>query len=395
LNPKTLGTIFILLILIAPIPITLGKKRSSYLYYSTYIFENRGDDAFNLTEEDATMALFQSNNWQTVRIVNATHDIDREYTDVDGNRLAIFELPSEIAPNSSIVFSVTYEVESTDRQKPKINPTEAGSLSDIPPELVEEFCVETETFTTGDETIQSLALSLAANQLTVFGLVTRILSWFSENISYGNFEVPIYPNETLSRGVGDCDDQAILLITLCRALNVPALLQIGLVFNEGIESERSSWDEHLLIEQRKVGWHGWALIYVPPWGWVPIDLTLFRSQDPISSIMEAPEYEGYIITGYNVSRQAYIGDSHRTREALIDSDLYITVSETMVKEAPSSPWINLLYIAVGISAGSAIVGVIIVLSRRIPRSRMRSRLSKRPRNPKVNGDIAYERVYGF
>ena len=372
MNLNKMGAVFVLLILIVPIPATKGEKRSRYTYHSTYTFENRGDDAYLLTEDDATLALFINNRWQSVTMVNATHDIEREYTDVDGNRLAVFDLP-EIAPNSSLVFSVTFEVESTDRPKPEIDPSEAGSSSDIPQELVDEFCIETETFTTQDEAIKSLAQSLAANQTTVLGLVIQLLAWFNENISYGNFEVPIYPNETLSRGVGDCDDQAILLISLCRALEIPALLQIGLVFNEGIGSERSSWGGHLLIEQRKVGWHGWVLIYVPPWGWVPIDLTLVRSQDPLSRIAEAPEYDAYVITGYNISKEAYIGDSHRSRDALMDSDIYVTISEKMVMEPPSSLWTSALYIGLGLGVGSVIAVVIVLLRGRIPGRIARSR----------------------
>ena len=372
MNLKKIGAIFILILLTGHIPATHGEEKSRYIYHSTYTFENRGEDAYLLTEDDATLALFINNRWQSVTMVNATHDIEREYTDVDGNRLAVFDLP-EIAPNSSLVFSVTFEVESTDRPKPEIDPSEAGSFSDIPQELVDEFCIETETFTTQDAVIKSLAQSLAANQTTVLGLVIQLLAWFNENISYGNFEVPIYPNETLSRGVGDCDDQAILLITLCRALEIPALLQIGLVFNEGIESERSSWGGHLLIEQRKVGWHGWVLIYVPPWGWVPIDLTLVRSQDPLSRIAEAPEYDAYVITGYNISKEAYIGDSHRSRDELMDSDIYVTISEKMVMESPSSLWTSALYIGLGLSVGSVIAVVIVLLRGRIPRRIARSR----------------------
>ena len=367
MNPKAIGAFLVFLTLARSMPIALGEKRPRYLYNSIYTFENRGDDAYHLTEDDTTMALFHSNSWQNVRIKNSTHAVAREYLDVDGNRMAVIDLPSEIAANSSLVFSVTFEIESADRPRPDIDPVEAGPLSDIPPRLVEEFCIETETFTTGDKAIQSLVPSLAANRTTVLELVTSLLAWVTENISYGNFEVPSYPNETLARRIGDCDDQAILLITLCRALNIPSLLQVGLVFNEGIESKRSSWGDHLQIEQRKVGWHGWVLIFIPPWGWLPIDLTLFRSQDLLSRITEAPEYESYVITGFNVSTQAYIGDSHRSRETLMDSDLYVTVSETMVKEAPSSSWTKLLYIAIGLSAGSAMVVVIILLKRRMKR----------------------------
>jgi len=298
---------------------------------------------------------------------NATHAVAREYLDIDGNRLAVLDLPSDISPHTSLAISITYEIESANRPKPTIDPTEAGPSSDIPQGLMEEFCVETETFTTGDEAIQSLAMRLAANQTTVLGLVINLLAWFVENVSYANFEVPRYPNETLTQGSGDCDDQSILLVTLCRTLDIPALLQVGLVFDKSIESERSSWGGHLNIEQRGAGWHGWALVYIPPWGWLPIDMTLFRSQDQLTRIAEAPEYESYIIASFNVSREAYIGDSRRTRDGLMDSDLYITVSETMV-EGSSASWTPVLYVAVGLSVGSAAVVVIIILNRR--KSRM-------------------------
>jgi hypothetical protein len=96
-------------------------------------------------------------------------------------------------------------------------------------------------------------------------------------------------------------------------------------------------------------------------------LTLFRSQDPLSRIAEAPEYDAYVITGYNISKESYIGDSHRSRDELMGSDIYITISEKMVKNSPSSFWNSALYIGLGIAAGFVIVVTIRLLCRRIPR----------------------------
>lgn len=364
---KATAALLVLLLLAGSIPTALGGRSSSYLYVSTYTVENRGDDPYLLTEDDATIPLFVNNGWQTVELWNATHAVVREYVDVDGNRMAVLDLPPEVPPNSSITFSVTYKITSTGRPKPEIDPSEAGPLSDIPRSLVEEFGVETETFTAGDEAIRALALRLAANQTTVLGVIGRLLAWLSESISYDNFEVPRYPNETLAWGLGDCDDQAILLITLCRALGIPAILQVGIVFLDNIESDRSSWGGHLRIQQRGVGWHGWALIYIPPWGWLPIDMTLKDASYPLSRITKAPEYESYVITCFNVSRQAYIGDSRRSRERLMASDIYITVSDYAV-ESRTGAWGPAVYVALGLSVGAVAVAVIVFLSRR--RSRM-------------------------
>ncbi|MFQ6053762.1 MAG: transglutaminase family protein, partial [Candidatus Bathyarchaeia archaeon] len=323
-----------------------------------------GDRAHPLTEDDATIPLFHNDRWQTVRLRDTTHAVEREYLDVDGNRRAVLHLPAEVPPSSSLTVSVTYEIESTDRQRPEIIPADAGSFSEIPPGLLEEFTAETETFTSGDEEVRTLALRLAADETTVLGAVTRLLDWIMAEISYRNFEVPRYPGETLAGGEGDCDDQALLLIAMCRALGIPSFLQVGVVFSGAIESERTSWGGHLRIKQRGVGWHGWAMVYIPPWGWLPIDLTIQKSRDPFRLIAEAPEYKGQFVTAMNISRQAYIGDSRRSREELMSSGLHITVSEMWVRSGSADRRTTLILVVLGVSVSSALVVAIILRGRR-------------------------------
>ena len=366
---KVIATLLAIVIVVGPIPAVFAGKGSRYLYVSTYIFENRGAEAFNLTEDDATIPLFQSNSWQTVRVHNATYSMVRERLDDDGNRLTVLDLPSKVPPDSSLQFSVTFEIESHDRPRPEIDPAEGGPTSSIPSGLVEEFCVETETFTVGDGEIQALSRMLTADETSVLGRVNRLLGWLIENVSYSYWEVPRYPNETLAEGRGDCDDQAILLVTMCRALGIPAILQVGVIFQEGIESERSSWGGHLNVEQRGVGWHGWALVYIPPWGWLPIDMTMVTSRDPLSRITEAPEYKHHVVTCFNVSMLEYVGDSRRSRARLMSSDLYISISDKVVsnvviEDSSGAGWTETPYLILGLSAGSVAVVIIFFLGRR-------------------------------
>jgi transglutaminase-like putative cysteine protease len=69
------------------------------------------------------------------------------------------------------------------------------------------------------------------------------------------------------------------MISMLRSLGIPAFLQIGVVFSESISSEKASWAGHLTFVQEGVGWHGWAMVYVPPWGWIPVDLTLTNARE--------------------------------------------------------------------------------------------------------------------
>lgn len=353
----------LLILLVAGIPAILGGKREQYVFRSTYTFENRGDEPHILREEDATIILFDNNVWQTVTIRNATHGTVREYDDEDGNILAVMALPPEIPAWTTLVFSIEYVISSEDRPRPTIDPAEAGLLSDIPHTLVEAFCFETETFARNED-IESLAQGLAEGQTTVLDVVTRLLDWILENVTYGNFEVPKYPDETLEELQGDCDDQAILLISMLRFLGIPSLLQVGVVFSDSIASERTSWNGHLNIHQEGVGWHGWAMVYIPPWGWLPIDLTLTGSSEALEVILQAPEYESYVVTAFNVSRQAYIGDSRLSRDRLMSSDLYISVLDTVIKGSTGFQWMNLIYIGTGILAGTTFVVFVILINRR-------------------------------
>jgi transglutaminase-like putative cysteine protease len=363
LRSKPISALFFIFLLAGTFPHAANAKRDQFTFRSTYAFENRGETAYNVTQADSTLFLFMENRWQTVTTRNASHAILKETVDEDGNGLAIVDLPSEISAGETMIFSIEYVIHSEDMPRPEIDPAEAGGIDDIPVSLVGEYTGETESFRRNDD-IESLARELAAEETTVLGVVTRLIGWIVTNVTYCNFDTPLYPDETFNDLQGDCDDQAILLISLLRSLGIPAFLQVGVVFSESIESDKSSWEGHLSVKQNGVGWHGWALVYVPPWGWIPVDLTLTTATEPLEIILRAPEYESSIVPTYNVSKKAYIGDSRRSREQLIASDLYITISETFIEESIGSSWSTFVYIGVGLTAGAAFVVIIIYLSKR-------------------------------
>jgi len=351
--------IFILILIVCPNYSAEAENREQYVFRSTYVYENRGSDAYVVTQDDATIIMFANNEWQTVTTRNASHPTRMQYKDEDGNSLVVMDLPQTIPPQSRIIFSIEYVITSEDRPKPNVVADEAGQLSDIPQEIIDEYCVETETYRQNED-VRSFARSLAAGEKTVLGVVTHMIDWILKNITYGNFEVPKYPEETLADMIGDCDDQAILLISMLRSLGIPSFLQVGVVFSDQIESEKASWGGHLTIRQQSVGWHGWAMVYIPPWGWLPVDLTLSGSNDPIELIQKAPEYESYVVKAFNISRQAYVGDSRESREMIMSSSIYITTTDSLIKETTDMGLVKLVYILTGVLAGGAFVVLVIV-----------------------------------
>ena len=99
-------------------------------------------------------------------------------------------------------------------------------MDSIPESLIEEYCSSTSTFNYEIPEIEEIALKLAGDKEQVLAIVTSYVDWIFTNLTYGNYDLPRYPNETLSTGSGDCDDQAILLISMLRSQNIPSLLCI-------------------------------------------------------------------------------------------------------------------------------------------------------------------------
>ena len=353
------AALLLLLLASSAVTSTLGAQTSRYTFKSTYIFKNRGEEPFPLTEDDATISLFINNKWQRVYLKETSQPILREYNDEDGNRIAVIDFPDELGAGETYLFSVEYIIDSSNIRKPSVETGNAGLLSDIPSKLIEIYCGETDTFRLNEE-IESLANILASEETTVLGVVSEMIEWLEANITYSNNEVPRYPEETLEGRKGDCDDQSILLISMLRYIDVPAFLQIGVVFDDRIESDKTAWDGHLNISNQGIGWHGWAMVYIPPWGWLPVDLTLSGVSDPLTLIQNAPEYSPNIIAAYNVSSQSYVGASRDMRERIMSSDMYIAVDDETIGVVDSFPSsVNPWYIGLGIVAGCSFIAYII------------------------------------
>jgi hypothetical protein len=128
LRSKTFASLLIILLLSGSITVARSANKEQYAFRSIYIFENRGEEAYALTEEDATMVLFLGNRWQTVTLRNASHRILREDIDEDGNSLAIMDMLEDIPAGNSMIFSIEYVVESEVKPLPRIDPLEAGNL---------------------------------------------------------------------------------------------------------------------------------------------------------------------------------------------------------------------------------------------------------------------------
>ena len=103
-----------------------------------------------------------------------------------------------------------------------------------------------------------LSREIAGEEQNLYLKGKRIYDWIADNIRYSYArEYSTLHNISaycLDNKYGDCGQEAILFITLCRIAGIPARWQSGFMTFPGDE-----------------GMHDWAEIYLKPYGWLPVD----------------------------------------------------------------------------------------------------------------------------
>ncbi len=279
-----------------------------------------------------------NNSWQTVYLVNSTLSIETIENDTDGNQVAVLQFPEMLLNQGhNISYAVTYRVVSKPRTLDSINENASETLNEIPPEfLKEKYLGADSTWLINDANLTNLAYSIAGNETSVLTIVKNFVSWIKKHITYPDqmHEVPQYANETLIEQEGDCDDQAILLVTFCRIIGIPAFIQIGAIYDPSLLTDQSYWQDHVTTVQKRIGWHGWAIVYIPPWGWLPVDLTYVIGgirDDPLNAITNAAVTRQITIQYMNISQTHYVASSREARKFLITNRFYVYMEDEMIE----------------------------------------------------------------
>jgi len=301
---------------------------------------NNGTENWIFTEEDRAIGLFMNNSWQTVQLINHSYPLKNTTFDEDENPIAILQFPeSELKPGENISYTVTYYALSKPRLLPNITEEDSRTLGDIPEELNRSYFREGDPWLVNDSELQDLAYNITKGETKVLTIVKNFIAWIRDNVMYTAHEIPMYPNETYTAREGDCDDQAILFIALCRILGIPSYLQIGCIHMPTTSpTQNTYWEDHLTTSLKHIGWHGWAIVYVPPWGWLPVDLTyvLGGYGDPLNAIKRAAVTSQKTLQYMNISQMDYVASSRMYRDFLENNDFYVYTEDEMMEASPTN-----------------------------------------------------------
>ncbi len=128
-----------------------------------------------------------------------------------------------------------------------------------------EYLQSTDSVDVNDPRVIALVEELTRGEDDSFIVVEKLANWVEQNVEYSLDTVTAEASQSSSwvlenkRGV--CDELTNLFIAFARAAGIPARFVSGVSFtNSPLFPE--GW-----------GLHGWAEVYLPNYGWVPVDVT--------------------------------------------------------------------------------------------------------------------------
>ena len=186
----------------------------------------------------------QTDNQYDITVNSASHPY---YISESGQRTAYMESVYKEGERFTIDFSYTLDV-------PYFRPDPA----EVSPEQPDFFTDELYPQIRFTPAILTLASELRGDETNNLILARRAYDWVTKHVVYSYMRdylcIDFIPEFAMMNGRGDCGVMALLFITLCRAMGVPARWQSG---------------SH--VRPTGIGSHDWAQFYVAPYGWMWAD----------------------------------------------------------------------------------------------------------------------------
>ena len=192
-----------------------------------------------------------------IRLLKADPDPKWISQPESAQRTIYFETPIENDSGRPVSFEIEYAFTAYTRSL-RIDPALAA---DAVPPSVRAYTGEEEPHVVFSKKMRRLADEITGVETNHAVVARKLYDWCVENLQYSY--APEYAtirnisDWVYERRYGDCGQKALFYITLCRIKGIPARWQ-------------SSW----MLFPELTGLHDWCEIYLHPYGWVPVDISL-------------------------------------------------------------------------------------------------------------------------
>ncbi len=148
-----------------------------------------------------------------------------------------------------------------------VDPAKAGSVDDVPYKIRLYYTRDEEMYRIRDPIIARSQREAVGEERNSYEIVLKAHDYVIERLEYELDERWDSAPITLKRGTGSCSEYVFAFIAICRASGLPARFVGGTVIDPSYAGMflEGEIDDYVF--------HRWAEVYIPNYGWLPVDVT--------------------------------------------------------------------------------------------------------------------------
>lgn len=199
-------------------------------------------------------------------------------------------------------------------------PDKVGGLDQVPAGIRSKYLEDNEKFQMDHPVIRSALQAAVGDEKNPYWITRKIFDYIIAHMYYEMTGGWNTAPTVLARGNGSCSEYTFVFISMCRVAGVPAR-HVGSV---AVRGEDASMDDVF---------HRWAEVYLPNYGWIPVDPSGGDSDWPRNQAMAI----GHISRRFLVTTQS--GGGSETMEWTYNSNrFYTTEPKTFVNFEHFADW---------------------------------------------------------
>jgi hypothetical protein len=182
-----------------------------------------------------------------------------------------------------------------------VRPEKVGKAKDIPKEITSKFLGDDTKFDMQNPIIQNAVKEAVGEETNLYWKARRIYNWVNDTLYYelaGGWNVA---PAIIERGNGSCSEYTFVFMSMCRAAGIPARYTGSIA----VRGDRASEDEVF---------HRWCEIYLPPYGWFPVDPSRGDSDSPETQALGFGSLSKNLLVTTTGAGSEYIGWKYNSAE---------------------------------------------------------------------------------